>query len=120
MRAVLGIALVVEGGTYFLEPSATPIAWIVGVPVLVSGGLIAVGLFTPFVAIVAAVDLVGLAVSAIPRPTPNFFDSQSALIFGLAIAVAIIGVGPGRFSIDAHVFGRREIIIPLPHSSMEQ
>jgi hypothetical protein len=40
------------------------------------------------------------------------FDSKPALIFALTMLLAIIGAGPGRFSVDARVFGRREIIIP--------
>jgi hypothetical protein len=32
----------------------------------------------------------------------------------MTMVLAIIGLGPGAFSVDARVFGRREIIIP-PH-----
>jgi hypothetical protein len=48
------------------------------------------------------------------------FDSQPALIFALTIILAIIGAGPGRYSVDARVFGRREIIIPLPQSHLQR
>jgi hypothetical protein len=33
--------------------------------------------------------------------------------------VTIIGLGPGAFSLDARMFGRREIIIP-PRASQSQ
>jgi uncharacterized membrane protein YphA (DoxX/SURF4 family) len=119
MRAVLGIGMILEGGAYFLDSGPAPVAWVAGIAALISGGLVLVGLFTPLMAIVAGLELIGLVVAAIPHPTPNFFDSQSALILGLAIVVAIIGVGPGRFSVDARMFGRREIVIPCPESSFE-
>jgi hypothetical protein len=31
------------------------------------------------------------------------------------IAAAVAGVGPGAFSFDARLFGRREVIIPKNH-----
>ena len=63
----------------------------------------------------AAVGLagIGLGLSIIPLSVPNPWNSELAVIFGLTILVAVLGLGPGAFSVDARVFGRREIIIPL-------
>ena len=36
------------------------------------------------------------------------------LIFAGIMAAAIVFLGPGAFSVDARLFGRREIIIPPP------
>jgi hypothetical protein len=41
----------------------------------------------------------------------------NAGVVGLAAAVALALLGPGTCSIDARLFGRREIFIPAPHSS---
>ncbi len=54
----------------------------------------------------------GLAISLIPVPKSSVWSSELTVIFGAAILLAIIGLGPGAFSVDARVFGRREIIIP--------
>jgi uncharacterized membrane protein YphA (DoxX/SURF4 family) len=113
MRAVLGIAMILEGGSYFGAPGGTVTTLVAGASAVIAGGLLLAGFFTPFTALVLGLNLIGLAVAAIPAPTPNLFDSQPALIFGLTMIVALIGVGPGRYSVDARVFGRREIIIPL-------
>jgi uncharacterized membrane protein YphA (DoxX/SURF4 family) len=120
LRAVLGIAMIVEGGTYFGEPGGTITAWVVGAFALVSGGFLLVGFFTSFTASVAGLDIISVTLAAIPAPARNPFDSQAALVFGLTMVVAIIGMGPGRFSVDARMFGRREIIIPLPPSPLER
>ncbi len=45
-------------------------------------------------------------VNAAPLVTPT-----TALLFAL-IAIALICLGPGAYSLDARLFGRREIIIP--------
>ena len=113
MRLVLGIAMILEGGSYFGAPGGTVTTLVAGASAVIAGGLLLAGFFTPFTALVLGLNLIGLAVAAIPAPTPNLFDSQPALIFGLTMIAAVIGVGPGRYSVDARVFGRREIIIPL-------
>jgi uncharacterized membrane protein YphA (DoxX/SURF4 family) len=115
MRAVLGIAMILEGASYFGAPGGTVTTLVAGAIAVIAGGLLLAGFFTPFTALVLGLDLIGLAVAATPAPSPNLFDSQPALIFGLTMIVAVIGVGPGRYSVDARVFGRREIIIPFPN-----
>lgn len=119
LRAVLGIAMIIEGGTYFGAPGGTVTTWVVGALALLSGAFLLVGFFTPLTALGAGLDIIAVALSAIPAPTRNLFDSQPALIFGLTMVMAVIGLGPGRFSVDARMFGRREIIIPLPQSPLE-
>ena len=47
-----------------------------------------------------------------PVPVPNLFDEKLSAILAAIIAVAIVFLGPGAFSLDARLFGRREIIIP--------
>lgn len=101
-------------------PDATVISWTLGLSALASGGLLLIGFLTPVASVVVGFDVVGTVLSALPPSTSGIFESRAALIFGLTILLAIIGAGPGRFSVDARVFGRREIIIPLPHSSPEQ
>jgi uncharacterized membrane protein YphA (DoxX/SURF4 family) len=120
LRAVIGIAIVIQGGSYVGAPDATPASWVVGLSALGSGCMLLIGFLTPLAGVIVALDVVGIPMSVLPVTTSVVFDSRPALIFGLTILLAIIGAGPGRFSVDARVFGRREIIIPLPHSSVEQ
>jgi len=106
----------VEGGWYIGAADATLASWLLGLSALGSGCMLLIGFLTPAAGVVVGLDVVAISLSFLPAPTPGVFDSRPALIFGLAILLAIIGAGPGRFSVDARVFGRREIIIPLPHS----
>ncbi len=119
LRAVMGIAIIVQAEPYVGAAGATGASWLVGLSALASGGLLLIGFLTPFAGVVVGLDVAGISVSDLPSATAGVFDSRAALIFGLTILLAIIGAGPGRFSIDARVFGRREIIIPLPQSSLE-
>jgi uncharacterized membrane protein YphA (DoxX/SURF4 family) len=114
LRSVLGVAMLLEGDCYISEPGPTFTTWLLGFFALVSGGFLLVGFLTPLAAALIGVGAVGAVLSFIPTCDPNVFDSKPALIFGLTMLLTVIGTGPGRFSVDARVFGRREIIIPPP------
>lgn len=102
--------IIVQGGHYLGAPEATVASWLLGLTALVSGCLLLIGFLTPLAGLMVGIDVAGIFLFALPSTTPGVFDSRAALVVGLTILLAIIGAGPGRFS----VFGRREIIIPLP------
>ena len=112
MRGVFGITVLIEGRFYLELPNPTTLTWSAGLLALITGGLLIAGFLTPIAGSLAALEAIGLALSLVPAPTPNIWDSQTAVILGATILVAIIGLGPGAFSVDARLFGRREIIIP--------
>jgi uncharacterized membrane protein YphA (DoxX/SURF4 family) len=111
-RAVLALVLLAEGGCYMGEPNPTPATWFMGISAFAAGGLLLIGFSTPIVAGVVAVGVAGIGLSVLPACTPSLFDSKISIIFGLTMLITIVGLGPGAFSVDARVFGRREIIIP--------
>ena len=119
LRAVFGMVLLVEGGFYIGEANPTPPSWFIGLLAFAAGVLLLIGFFTPIVGAVVAAGAAGVGLSLFPASTGSLFDSRISLIFGLTMLVTIIGLGPGAFSIDARVFGRREIIIP-PRTSHSQ
>lgn len=74
--------------------------WFVKVPVLAGAILLLMGLITPIVAV--AIGLVSLSLA--------FSNNDVVQVVGLSGAIALLG--PGAFSIDARLFGRREVFIP--------
>ena len=63
------------------------------------------GLFTPLAAVSIGLTLLGLALRTTPYPIQE--------LEVVVLAVVIVLLGPGAFSIDARMFGRREILIPV-------
>jgi uncharacterized membrane protein YphA (DoxX/SURF4 family) len=120
LRAVLGVAVAAEGAFYIWEPSASIGGWCVGITAIASGAMLVFGFLTPFIALLVGVGAVALLLSLLPVCTPNVFDSKPALIFALTMLFAVVGAGPGRYSVDARMFGRREIIIPPREFQLEQ
>jgi uncharacterized membrane protein YphA (DoxX/SURF4 family) len=103
LRAALGAALAVEGPSTLADRGFSSIVAAVLAPAaLLSGGALVVGVFTPAAAAVAAL----VAASRV------FTGGGPAAVFLVVVAVAVMLLGPGGLSVDARLFGRREIVVP--------
>jgi uncharacterized membrane protein YphA (DoxX/SURF4 family) len=83
--------------------------------VLITGSVFFIlGLMMPFVSTAIAVsELIAAFVRlTLANPLDGFRFSWIALLLLASIATALIFLGPGAFSIDARLFGRRQIYIP--------
>jgi uncharacterized membrane protein YphA (DoxX/SURF4 family) len=120
LRAVFGVTLLVQGGFYLRGPDPTTGAWFVGLMALAAGVLMLIGFLTPIVGAMVGVGALGIGFSLLPASAPTLFESRTPIVFAVTILLAIIVLGPGAVSIDARIFGRREIIIPSPSSSLRR
>jgi uncharacterized membrane protein YphA (DoxX/SURF4 family) len=84
---------------------------IVSVLAIAGGVLLLVGYLTPLACVVSGLFCLGNAFLWFPAPSADFFEGKLAGVLAIVITLAIICLGPGAFSLDAHLFGRREIII---------
>ncbi len=116
-RAVLGLLFVLQGRCYL--NNGDTISLVVGVGMLVLGGLLAAGLLTCAVGIVGIAGGLMIAYSVLPDCVSTLSRSNYALLLAGAILVELILSGPGAYSVDARLFGRREIVIPRLNSRYE-
>ena len=91
----------------------------VGFLAIASSVSLLIGYLTPFSAVLVALTSLGTALAWFPPPNPNLFDTKLATALVTVIAVAIACLGPGAFSLDARLFGRREITIPTSSPSSQ-
>ena len=73
------------------------------------------GFLTPVVA--AVISMAAIWVLAIAPAVPSTLSSRPCALLLAAAAAAIALLGPGAFSVDARLFGWREIIIPPSRST---
>ena len=83
------------------------------------GALFIAGFLTPIVSGLLGLGILGSSLSAVPMDAPSLLDTKTSEILALTMVAAIGLMGPGGFSIDAHLFGRREILIPPSSGSAE-
>jgi uncharacterized membrane protein YphA (DoxX/SURF4 family) len=119
LRAVFATALLVQGGYYLGEPSPSPGTWFAGLVGVASGILLWLGFLTPLAGVMVGLGAACIGCALVPVCTWTLFESYISVVFAVTILLAIVILGPGAFSIDARVFGRREIIIP-PSSSLRR
>jgi uncharacterized membrane protein YphA (DoxX/SURF4 family) len=113
LRAAVGVVIVVQGAVCLVEGVNLKLgAWLIDVLAIACGVSLLAGFLTSLASILASLGGAGVALSWIPAPAPNLFDGKLSIIFVVIMAVAIFLIGPGAFSLDARLFGRREIIIP--------
>ncbi len=114
LRAVIGISLLVQGSLYVGEKNPTPGTWFVGLGTLAGGTLLSVGFLTPIVGFIMGLGALGVGFSLLPGCASNLVDEKLPAIQAASILIAVVLLGPGAFSIDSRIFGRREIIIAPP------
>ncbi|HEX2269032.1 MAG TPA: hypothetical protein VHH35_05840 [Pyrinomonadaceae bacterium] len=83
-----------------IKQAAAFSGWLMTLVVLTGAGFLLLGTMTPVVAIVTGVSSLALAFS-------NGAGIEMAV---LTFAIALLG--PGAYSIDARMFGRRKVFIP--------
>jgi uncharacterized membrane protein YphA (DoxX/SURF4 family) len=76
------------------------------------GVCVLIGLFTPIANVVVALVVFLISISWIVLPASKLMECKPASFEIIAISLSIAMLGPGLFSVDARLFGRREIVIP--------
>jgi uncharacterized membrane protein YphA (DoxX/SURF4 family) len=113
LRAAVGAVIAVQGAVCLVEGGDLKLGgWLIGLSAVVCGVSLLAGFLTRFAGILAGLGGVSVALSWIPAPTPNLFVDRLSILFVVIMTAAIFLTGPGAFSLDARLFGRREIIIP--------
>jgi uncharacterized membrane protein YphA (DoxX/SURF4 family) len=109
LRATVGLTLATQAWLAAASSSLHAL-FIVGV-VILCGVALAVGICTRLAGTLAVVTYAAALFGPQSGSLLPGADSAAAII-GMAAAIAIAVLGPGALSIDARLFGRREIFIP--------
>jgi putative oxidoreductase len=118
LRGTVGSALVAQGLVYFAGwHELRFLSLAVASLTVTTGAFLLAGYLTPLVGIAGALLIGGTALSWFPSPNPDLFEAKTAAALVALISIALVCLGPGAFSLDARLFGRREIIIPDTASS---
>ena len=111
MRVALGSASVLEGWAYlFGRGGAQTLAYAAGLLEVVGGVSILLGCLTPLACVSVGLSVAALRLAGVADDSP--LGGGLFLLFLVSITAAVVLLGPGAFSLDARLFGRRKVIIP--------
>ena len=112
----MACSLIAQSIGYVQIPNRNLVAWGLAALTFAGGAFLLVGLMTPFMAVLVAAGGIAAVLSWIPLPSHALSDGYPRIINLIVLSIAIALLGPGAFSIDARMFGRREIAIPSRRS----
>lgn len=113
LRLTLGTTAIVSGIARLLDYGNAPLLnLVIALSAAVCGIFLLIGLMTPIAALVAFFGILGTTAAIIPAANCNLLAPVLCAVYASVTAAAVVLLGPGAFSLDARMFGRREIIIP--------
>jgi uncharacterized membrane protein YphA (DoxX/SURF4 family) len=106
------LTLIAQGTAHLTGAGeATPTALINDAVAVLIGLALMIGFLTPVAGTAAAVFSFMTALAWLPAGTAVPFDGPVSVLHAI-VSCAIALLGPGAFSLDSYLFGRREIVIP--------
>ncbi len=113
LRTAVGL-FAAAGGISCLSGPFTSFSgkWFLGPVLIMSGTALAAGFLTPIAGLLVGICFLGIAFSWFPAPSWALHDVKLVAFAMIITAVALALLGPGAFSLDGRLFGRREIVIP--------
>jgi len=114
LRLAIGSSALLNAVGFLVSSEARAIGPVVlSVVVALVGLAIVLGFLTPFVGTMAAVvHLLSLFSGRLTFGSPLGGQPVTTNIELAVLSISVVLLGPGAFSLDARLFGRREIIIP--------
>jgi uncharacterized membrane protein YphA (DoxX/SURF4 family) len=120
LRAAAGATSLAQGVLYFSALSLPGLdRWFFGLTLTAGGAALLIGFLTPVASLLAALSFLGIGLSWVPTPLWGLYDGRIVAVGVIVVAAAIALLGPGAFSLDGHLFGRREIVIPPSSRSLD-
>ena len=98
---LVGVTLIAQTVAQVRSSEISVAGWVLAAVVVLGAGCLLLGFLTPVMAILIGLGSVIFA-----------FSSLVQILDIVVLSTAIALLGPGAFSIDARMFGRREILIP--------
>lgn len=113
LRAIAGIALVSCSAIHLTTwQEASLLSLAVAALSSICGILLLLGLFNRLACSLGALISLGTALTVVQVPMFDVLSAKVSGAFTAVIAIALLCLGPGAYSLDARRHGRREIIIP--------
>lgn len=118
LRTVVAASAFIHAACTLNQPALTFAIWAPLIMCMVSSVFLILGLFTQMTCIILAVCAIATTVLHSVPCNDLLLKSFSSPVFAAVSWFAVLVLGPGMYSLDARMFGQREVII-LPGGSSD-
>jgi uncharacterized membrane protein YphA (DoxX/SURF4 family) len=108
---VSGAAAIAVGVAYADGWSLLLSSRLAGVFFIIDGLLLLLGLLTPAAGLIAPILACAAAFHWLLPPSPWYLEIRAVALPFSTISLSLVALGPGAYSLDARIFGRRQLRI---------
>jgi uncharacterized membrane protein YphA (DoxX/SURF4 family) len=112
MRLAVALTTITQSVLTLIGSHTQVLSWATGSLEGLVGMALLFGFLTPIAGAFALLYNLAICISCFLASGDNALGKAIPFIYLAVISLAIVLLGPGAFSIDARLFGRREIVIP--------
>jgi len=113
LRIAVAASAIVQGLSAISAADGARVTfWMTASSAILVGLILLIGFVTPLAGAAATIGYVVMGVSMLLAGDANKHNQAFTALNLAVMSIALVLLGPGAFSLDARLFGRREIIIP--------
>ena len=112
LRAVVGGIAIALGILCAVQIERATLVWVAAVTLMASGVALVLGFVTPIASLLVVFCVLGMTLEWFPSAPPALLGGRLMVLLLVTTAFGICLLGPGAFSLDGYLFGRREIVFP--------
>jgi uncharacterized membrane protein YphA (DoxX/SURF4 family) len=111
LRVVVGASATLQAGLLVAGAHTVRMTTLAAIAIAISGLALLVGFLTPIASVLVCLGGAGIMFTCIPPVPLLLFDSRMAAFEFVVMSAVLVILGPGAISLDARLFGRREVPI---------
>jgi uncharacterized membrane protein YphA (DoxX/SURF4 family) len=111
LRVVVGALAALQAGLIITGSHTTGhLAALAAISMAIAGLVLVIGFLTPIASALVCLGEAGIMLTCVHAPL-LLFDSRMAAFEFVVMSGVLVILGPGAISLDARLFGRREVVI---------
>ncbi len=111
LRVVVGASATLQAGLLIAGGHPVRVATVAAISMAIAGLALMIGFLTPIASVLVCLGGAGIMLTCIPPAPLLLFDSRMAVFEFVVMSAALVILGPGAISLDARLYGRREVAI---------